>query len=292
MTVTPGTPSPLASRTWTTSDSAAASPATSVCPSPPTLTIAAGAPGGAVVPVAVKVAGLPASPDTVAVSVLGPAAAPRVQAPPEARPCASVVASAAPMLPPPLATAKDTETPATGLPAPSRTLTTGFTGTGEPAVAVWLSPASFARAAAAPAVMAKPAEVTDARPGAVKTRVRVPTVPLMPSATNVAMPLPLVVAAAVPVSVPPPELRAAVTTVPLPAELPLPSTARTWGCGERVPPLGPPPGSVTMRSAVAGPAIPVPVKDVLNPAALARTVFPPTTSPRVHSADASPLPSV
>ncbi len=91
VTATPGTPSPLASRTWTTSDSATASPATSVCPSPPTLTIAAGAPGPDTVPVAVNVAGLPGRPDTVAVNVFAPAAGPSVQLPPEARPWASVI---------------------------------------------------------------------------------------------------------------------------------------------------------------------------------------------------------
>jgi hypothetical protein len=70
--------------------------------------------------VAVKVTGDPVRPDAVAVRVFGPAVAPRVHVGEVAMPSAPVVTVAGePRVPPPVATANVTETPATGaLPAP------------------------------------------------------------------------------------------------------------------------------------------------------------------------------
>ncbi len=80
--------------------------ATSDCP-------ALGAPA---VPVAVKVTGLPVSPVAVAVRVFVPAVVPRVQDVTAATPLALVVTGVVGVtVPPPDATAKVTETPATGL---------------------------------------------------------------------------------------------------------------------------------------------------------------------------------
>ena len=90
-------------------------------------------------PVAVKVTGSPAMPAGAAsaVSVLGPAAGPSVQEVAAAMPLAFVVTAATGSTePPPLATAKVTATPATGLLLTSRTTTDGATGTVLPAVAV------------------------------------------------------------------------------------------------------------------------------------------------------------
>jgi len=85
--------------------------------------------------VAVKVTGLPDRVPDVAVSVLLPAVVPRVQLPTVAIPLTLVVWLAPVTLPPPVATAKVTLTPATGLFAASRTITDGATATAEPAVA-------------------------------------------------------------------------------------------------------------------------------------------------------------
>ena len=95
------------------------------------------------VPVAVKVTE-PPTPAAVAVSVLAPAAGPRVQRPMVATPEASVVGVVPVTEPPPEATAKVTMTPETGLPPASVTLTDGAVATAAPAVATWPSPA-FAR---------------------------------------------------------------------------------------------------------------------------------------------------
>ena len=67
-------------------------------------------------PVAVKVTGEPLSEPLVAVSVLVPAVAPRVRLPTVAMPEGLVVVEPPAREPPPLATAKVTETPDTTLP--------------------------------------------------------------------------------------------------------------------------------------------------------------------------------
>jgi hypothetical protein len=74
-----------------------------------------GAPGVPAVAVAVKVTGEPVSPVEVAVKVFDPALVPKVQEPTVAIPEALVVVVAPVIEPPPLATAKVTLTPETGL---------------------------------------------------------------------------------------------------------------------------------------------------------------------------------
>ena len=66
-------------------------------------------------PVAAKDTGDPVKLPLVARSVLAPAVVPSIQLPTEAMPEAPVVAEAPEIEPPPLATAKVTATPATGL---------------------------------------------------------------------------------------------------------------------------------------------------------------------------------
>ena len=78
-----------------------------------------------------------------AVSVLAPAVPPSVHEPTVAMPKALVVAFSVVALPPPLATAKTTATPATGLPPTSLRVTLGATATGVPAVALCKSPVFF-----------------------------------------------------------------------------------------------------------------------------------------------------
>src|SRR5437870_771177 len=89
--------------------------------------VKASRPAAPAVPSAVKVTGLPVIPDpaAVAVSVLVPAVVLRVQLPTVAIPLAVVVWVPPVTLPLPAAGAKVTVTPATGLPAPSRTITEG-----------------------------------------------------------------------------------------------------------------------------------------------------------------------
>src|SRR5947208_12087088 len=83
------------------------------------------------VPVAMKVTGLPVSPDAAAVSVFAPTVVLRVQLPTVAMPPASVVWLAPVMLPFPGVTAKVTATPDTGLPLASLTITDGGIGRSE-----------------------------------------------------------------------------------------------------------------------------------------------------------------
>src|SRR5207237_222284 len=92
--------------------------------------------GAPAVAVAVNVIGLPFTPGEVAVSVFWPAAVPSVQLPTAAMPLALVVWLAPVMLPLPVATAKVTATPGTGLPLASLTITEGGMGTAVPAVTV------------------------------------------------------------------------------------------------------------------------------------------------------------
>jgi hypothetical protein len=86
--------------------------------------------------VALKVSALPASPVTVAVSVLGPVAAPSVQLPTVAIPSLPVLGVAPVMLPPPEATANVTVTPDTAFPFALITLTAGLVVTALPTAAV------------------------------------------------------------------------------------------------------------------------------------------------------------
>src|SRR5947208_5476428 len=105
------------------------------------------------VPVAVKVTGLPVSPVAAAVSEFGPAVGPSVHDVTAPIPLALVVTGVVGLtVPPPVATANVTRTPATGFPFASRTITDGATGTVVPAVADWSLPALIAICVAAPAV--------------------------------------------------------------------------------------------------------------------------------------------
>jgi hypothetical protein len=122
VTVVPETGLPLASVTLTVNGF------TSACPALPDwllpLTIARFvAVGVAVVPVAVNVIGLPDKEPAEAVTVLAPAAPPRVRAV-VANPRALEVAVLGFTAPPPAVTANVTVTPETGLPLVSLTLTT------------------------------------------------------------------------------------------------------------------------------------------------------------------------
>jgi hypothetical protein len=90
-----------------------------------------------VVPVAVKVTGLPVSPLDVAVRVFVPAIVPSVQDVTAAIPLALVVTGVVGLtVPPPDATANVTATPPTGLLNWSRTITDGGVATAVPTVAV------------------------------------------------------------------------------------------------------------------------------------------------------------
>lgn len=110
-----------------------------------------------IVPVAVKVTGLPVRPVAVAVSVLEPAVEPSVHDVRAAIPSelvATVLPLAGDVVPPPAVTANVTLTLATALPLASFTITLGGVGKVELADAVWLLPAFTAICVAAPAVNA------------------------------------------------------------------------------------------------------------------------------------------
>ena len=105
------------------------------------------------VPVAVKVMGEPLRLPLVAVSVLAPAVVPRVQAGLVAMPVLSVVTALLEAIdPPPVATAKVTDTPLTALPCASVTFTDGAVVTAVATVALWLLPPFTAIVAAVPIV--------------------------------------------------------------------------------------------------------------------------------------------
>src|SRR5207245_5150789 len=104
-------------------------------------------------PVAVNVTGLPVRPVAVAVNVFGPAAVPSVQDVTAAIPLAFVSTAVVGLtVPPPVATAKVTATPATAFPLASFTITDGGMSTAVPTVAVWVLPAFTATWVAVPAV--------------------------------------------------------------------------------------------------------------------------------------------
>ena len=131
---------PLASRIATTGWVEKATPL-----APPTgcvvIANCVAAPAAPAVPVAVKVMGEPLNDPLVAVSVLAPAVVPKVQTGLVATPVLSVLT--APLEanePPPVATAKVTDTPLTALPSASVTLTDGAVVTAVATVALWLFP--------------------------------------------------------------------------------------------------------------------------------------------------------
>ena len=166
------------------------------------------------VPVAVKVIGEPVNEPLVAVIVFDPAVVPKVQLPTVAIPLAFVVAVNIVPEPPPVATAKVTDTPDTGLFDASLTITLGAVLTDVPTVALWPSPALIAILLAAPAVpvavkvigepVNEPLVAVIVFDPAVVPRVQLPTV---------AIPLAFVVAFNI-VPEPPPVATAKVTDTP------------------------------------------------------------------------------
>ena len=103
------------------------------------------------VPVAVMVTGEPLNDPLVAVSVFAPAVVPKVQARLVAIPALSVVTAVVEANePPPVATAKVTDTPLTALPCASVTLTDGAVATAVATVALWLLPPFSAIVVAVP----------------------------------------------------------------------------------------------------------------------------------------------
>ncbi len=162
---------PFASRSWMTGCCANDTPLCAVLEGSVLILSRAAAPA---VPVAVKVTGLPLIPDpaALAVSVLLPAVEPRIQEVAAATPFAPVTTGAVGSTePPPVATAKVTLTPATGLPLASRAITDGGVATAVPAVAVWLLPPFTPSDATAPALKLMVPEVAVASPEASKRRV-------------------------------------------------------------------------------------------------------------------------
>ncbi len=211
VTFTPDTGLLLASLTMTLGAVATAVPATAVCALPAFRAICLAAPA---LPVALKVTGEPLRPVLVAVRVLAPAVVPKVQLPTVAMPLALVVAEALVSEPPPLATAKVTFTPDTGLLLASLTMTLGAVATAVPATAVCALPAFRAICLAAPALpVALKVTGEPLRPVLVAVRVLAPAVVPKVQLPTVAMPLALVAAEAL-VSEPPPLATAKVTFTP------------------------------------------------------------------------------
>src|SRR5881275_3418332 len=145
---------PFASWSWTTGCWANATP---FCALLDGAVVSASFVAAPAVPVAVKVTGLPVSPLDVAVRVFVPAVVLRVQLPTVAIPLPFVVWVPPVTLPLPAAGANVTVTLATGLPAPSRTITDGGEATALPAGADCVVGLLAAIAAAVPALSVIPA---------------------------------------------------------------------------------------------------------------------------------------
>src|SRR5205807_8065836 len=170
--------------------------------------------GAPAVPVAVSVIGLPFTPGAVAVSVSWPATVPSVQPPTAAMPLALVVWLAPVMLPLAGATANVTDTPCTGLPFASFTITAGGTATAVFTVAVCLSPSLTAMLPALPAVpVARNVTGLPVSPDAAAVSLFPPAVVLRVQLPTVAMP-PASVVWLVPVMLPLPGATAKVTATP------------------------------------------------------------------------------
>ena len=269
VTVTPATGLPLASVSSTSCGVASVAPTCPVRPSPENFTIEAAAPTFAV---STKVTGLPLSPVEAAVSVSGLACMPRVQLVTWAIPPAFVVWLAPVMAPFEVpGTAKVTATLGTGLSLTSRTITAGGVATAVPAGAAWLLPPLTAIRVAVPAITVTGLEVTAASVPEVKLSVRGPTVPVMVSPLNPALPEPFVRTAVAGESVPTPVAIAGVTPTPAWLTLfPAASCSCTTGCcGNAIAFCTLLDGCVVTASFAAGPADSVIVLDVaeVNPEA-------------------------
>src|SRR5207302_1321892 len=172
VTATPVTGFPFASFTITDGGDATAVPAVADWLVGLFAAIVAAAPA---VPVAVKVTGLPESVPDVAVSVLLPAVVPSVQLPTVAIPLASLIWVAPVTLPLPGPGAKVTDTPETGLPNASVTITDGGTGRVLPAGACCpLPPLGPIVAAAAGFTLTAADSVTGTEPFTMAVTVFVP----------------------------------------------------------------------------------------------------------------------
>ena len=176
----------------------------------------------------------PVSPAALKLNVRSPAVPLIARLVKAATPLPFVVAvSVPPSVPPPVAIAAVTVTPAwlTALPAPSRNRTAGCRANTTPLCAVAEGCVVTVRWSAGPAVSVIVPEVTGVSPVALKRSVRFPTVPLIARSVKVAAPVPLVVAVSVPPRVPPPVAIAAVTVTPAwLTALPAPSRSCTTGC--------------------------------------------------------------
>src|SRR5688500_8883628 len=222
--------------------------------------------GGHGFPVAVKVTVALGIALLVAVIVLLPAPVPSVLEPAAAMRLAAVVVVAPVTLPPPVATANVTGTPATTLPSGSLARTVGGVIV-PPAVPVALLPVNATSSVAAAAVVVTLAE-TVVSPMDVKLSVLPPAAPAIARSVNVALPSAAVVAVTVPLSVPV-ELVASATVTTLSASataLPLTSCTCTTGCvaktarftaGEL--------GAGVSASLAAAPGTPVAVKVIGEP---------------------------
>jgi hypothetical protein len=114
------------------------------------------------VPVAVKVMGEPLKLPLVAVSVFAPAVVPSVQAGLVATPALSVVTAIVEANePPPVATAKVTDSPLTALPCASVTFTDGAVATAVPTVALCPVPPFTAIVVAVPELTLNAVDVAD-----------------------------------------------------------------------------------------------------------------------------------
>jgi hypothetical protein len=125
-----------------------------------------------VVAVAVNVSGLPPRPVAAAVDTFGPGVIPTIQELRAAIPLALVVTGVVGFtIPPPEVTANVTDTLATGLPAPSLTITAGGELTALPTVADWLAGLFAAIVAGGPAASTIAPDVAGVSPPAPKLSV-------------------------------------------------------------------------------------------------------------------------
>ena len=239
-------------------------------------------------PVALKVSGLPVSPAEVAVTVFAPTTGPRVQAVSVAMPAALVaIGVVGRMFPPPPVTAKATDTPATGLPLMSVTLTDGGAAAGWPAVSVCVV-AELARSVVAAADVPVAWKVTE-NPDELAMRELPPAT--VPSVQRVAArPLTSVVAD-VGLVVPAPVAIAKVTLRPG-TPLPLPSSRRTTNdSGTALPAAAVwlSPEALISEAGAAGNAVIVKATgDPLSPAAVAVAPCGPAAAPSVRRVAAVP----
>ena len=227
-TLTPLTPLPTASVTFTLGGAVTAVLIVADCVVTEFETIAAAAP---TVPVALNVTGLPVRPLTVARTEFAPAALPSVQDVSVAMPLALVDTVAGNTVPPPVNTENTTLTPLTGLPPASVTFTLGDAATAVPAVAVCVVTEFDAIVVAVPTVpVAVNVTGLPVSPVAAAAIVLVPALAPTVHVVSVATPLAFVtiVAGVAGVIAPPPAVSVKITLAPL---TPLPFASVTFTLG-------------------------------------------------------------